>query len=256
MLRLIWRSWWRNKERLILLLIGAFIIAAGLSYLLGLSETSKGTVVDTLRKNWEAQYHILVRPEGSRGFTENENLLSPNYLSGLSGGISLDQWDTIKGIDDIDVAAPLAVIGYTSYNVTHTPDKLLSVSSEYIYRSTPTVKESNGYQTNVFNNEPMYFIKNSKSYEEDKFKPISRLSDLSLGGDILLAGIDPKAESELVGLKQAVLENKGSRYFSEDDQVSTSHREADKEVPIPEQQHTTLPILLNNSTYRDRKSVV
>lgn len=117
MLRFIWKGWWRHKERFILLLIGALIISSGLSYLLSLSETSKGTIVDVLRKNWKAQYDILVRPPDSRSATENENLLAPNYLSGLSGGISLDQWHLIENIDGVSVAAPIAPIGYGSYLV-------------------------------------------------------------------------------------------------------------------------------------------
>lgn len=117
MIRLIWQSWWRRKERFLLLLFGALIISAGLSYLVGLSETSKGTIVDELQKRWSASYHIVVRPEGSRSITETDNLLDPNYLSGLDGGISLAQYEQIKAIEDIEVAAPIAMIGYASYSL-------------------------------------------------------------------------------------------------------------------------------------------
>ena len=35
MLKFIWNSWWRNKERFILLLVGVLIVSTGLSYLIG-----------------------------------------------------------------------------------------------------------------------------------------------------------------------------------------------------------------------------
>ena len=96
MIRFIWQNWWRRKERFILLIIGAFIVSAGLTYLIGLSETNKGTIVDTLQQRWSASYDIVVRPEGTRSVTEDKKLLEPNYLSGLSGGISVEQYEAIK----------------------------------------------------------------------------------------------------------------------------------------------------------------
>ncbi len=88
MLRFIWNSWWRNKERFILLLVGVLIVSTGLSYLIGTTQANNGTVVDELQKRWGSSYDIVVRPEGSRSVTEDLNLLEPNYMSGLDGGIS------------------------------------------------------------------------------------------------------------------------------------------------------------------------
>src|SRR5690625_7506127 len=96
MIRFIWQNWWRRKERFILLILGAFILSAGLTYLIGLSETNKGTIVDTLQQEWSASYDIVVRPEGSRSVTEDKNLLEPNYLSGLHGGSSMDQYRSVE----------------------------------------------------------------------------------------------------------------------------------------------------------------
>lgn len=99
-LRFIFRNWRRHKERFLLLVIGAFIISAGLSYMLGLSETNKGTIIDSLQKRWRAPYDIVVRPKGSQSVTESKRLLEPNYLSEIPGGISLSQYDQIKKMKD------------------------------------------------------------------------------------------------------------------------------------------------------------
>jgi len=77
MLKFIWNSWWRNKERFILLLVGVLIVSTGLSYLIGTTQANNGTVVDELQKRWGSSYDIVVRPEGSRSVTEDLKLLEP-----------------------------------------------------------------------------------------------------------------------------------------------------------------------------------
>lgn len=100
------------------MLIGVLIISSGLSYLVGLSESNKGTIVESLQKRWSASYDIVVRPSDTHSITEDEGLLEPNYLSGIAGGISLEQYEKLKQIDDIDVAAPISMIGYMTCTVS------------------------------------------------------------------------------------------------------------------------------------------
>lgn len=38
-------------------------------------------------------------------------------LSGIHGGITLEQYETIKEISHIEVAAPIAMIGYLDYGI-------------------------------------------------------------------------------------------------------------------------------------------
>ena len=111
MISFIWNSWWRNKERFILLLVGVLIVSTGLSYLIGTTQANNGTVVDELQKRWGSSYDIVVRPSGSRSVTEDLKLLEPNYMSGLDGGITMKQYKTIQQMKDIEVAAPIAMIG-------------------------------------------------------------------------------------------------------------------------------------------------
>src|SRR5699024_11196061 len=62
-------------------------------------------------------YDIVVRPEGSRASIENEKLLDPNFLSGIYGGIRMSEYKTIKRMPDVDIAAPIAMIGSFSIGV-------------------------------------------------------------------------------------------------------------------------------------------
>lgn len=111
MLKWIWNSWWRNRERFILLLVGVLIVSIGLSYLVGITEANKGTIVEELQKRWKSSYHMVVRPPDSRSVTEEKKLLEPNYLSGLAGGITLEQYEMIKAMDKVDIARSNCDVG-------------------------------------------------------------------------------------------------------------------------------------------------
>src|SRR5699024_3391487 len=165
MIRFIWQNWWRRKERFILLIIGAFIVSAGLTYLIGLSETNKGTIVDTLQQEWSASYDIVVRPQGSRSITEDKKLLEPNYLSGLHGGIRTDQYETIKNIAGVEIAAPIAMIGYGFHDVK-LDDAELSLPG--IYRRSQKTIVNNGVNT-LENESVSYFPYNVDWNYYDKF---------------------------------------------------------------------------------------
>lgn len=243
MLKFIWNSWWRNKERFILLMVGMLIVSTGLSYLLGVTQANNGTVVNELQKRWDSSYHIVVRPEGSRSVTEDLNLLEPNYMSGLEGGITRKQYETIQQIADIDVAAPIAIIGSTyssSFTQTHTFDKA------GLYRlKMNTLIDTGIEKINDFQDLKAYFwvgwMPNGDSTHIG-IGPTALYEEfpLSYGSDVMLAGIDPVAEAKLVGLNDAVQATAFSRYFNEED------------VPEPyDEDITTIPILMSTKDYVD-----
>ncbi|WP_029333643.1 FtsX-like permease family protein [Exiguobacterium oxidotolerans] len=232
MLKFIWNSWWRNKERFILLLVGVLIVSTGLSYLIGTTQANNGTIVDELQKRWNSSYDIVVRPEGSRSVTEELNLLEPNYMSGLDGGITRKQYETIKQIADVEVAAPIAMIGNvltsTDYG-THTYDK------EGIYKVTMTDSQNTGLKTEDFT---------GGFYQAVGWVPMDNATKtgvspgsvgksplLPLGLNEMLAGVDPEAEAKLVGLDQSIVSTKNSRYFKGDDEVTDNGTDITK-IPV------------------------
>ncbi|RLQ94211.1 ABC transporter permease [Falsibacillus albus] len=220
MLRFIWQNWWRNKERFILLLVGALIVSTGLSYLVGVTQSNNGTIVDELQKRWKSSYHIVVRPPGSRSVTEDKNLFEPNYLSGLAGGITMDQYETIKSMGDIDVAAPIAMLGYVNNNIVL---KKLNIKEPGVYRLKMTDKTNNGASITKDTGETYFTVGGwrpvglGKEYGTAQFD-----GELSYGSDVMLAGIDPEAEEKLVGLSSAIKKGNNSRYFNDEDQVQQS----------------------------------
>lgn len=93
--------------------LGVLVAAVSFTVLTSAADTSELRVKRTVAKNFRTAYDILVRPEDS--FTrleEQRGLVSNNYLSGIFGGISFRQYRQIKAIPGIEVAAPIANVGY------------------------------------------------------------------------------------------------------------------------------------------------
>ncbi|WP_194841349.1 ABC transporter permease [Salinibacillus xinjiangensis] len=239
MFRFIWNSWWRNKERFLLLLVGAIIISVGLSYLVGITQASNGTIVDELQKRWKSSYHIVVRPSDSRSVTEDKNLLEPNYLSGLSGGISLDQYQQIKAMNDVEVAAPIAMMGYLQNSVSLNK---VNYTEPGVYRLN--INESTNSGANTIENEnEIYFSVGWQPPGTNQDYGITQFNgNLDYGTNVLLAGIDPKSEAALVGIDKAMIE---SDYLSNQDEVETTNSD--------EVSATEIPVIVSNQEFVDGK---
>ncbi len=95
--------------------LAATLIAATAGFLLLASagKTTDVRVQGSVHSAFRPAYDILVRPRGSKTPLERtEGLVRPNYLSGVFGGITLAQYGRIRAIRGVDVAAPIANVGY------------------------------------------------------------------------------------------------------------------------------------------------
>lgn len=246
MLKFIWNSWWRNKERFILLVVGVLILSTGLSYLIGITQANNGTVVEELQKRWKSSYHLVVRPPGSRSVTEELNLLEPNYLSGMEGGISLSQYEQIKQIENVDIAAPIAMIGS---NTNHVDIENPSITETGIYRMNVKEETNIGAKVDITENN-LYVAVGSwtgQGEEAIDYGIIPGMPTLSFGTNVMIAGIDPEAEAELVGIDQAMILDEFSRYFEDNDLSSTS----DSGFGGIEDIH--IPVIISNKDFVDSK---
>lgn len=262
MIQFIWKNWWRRKERLLLLLIGVFVISIGLSYLIGLSQINQATIVDELQQRWTASYDIIVRPDGSRSSIEQDQLLDPNYLSGLAGGISNEQYEDIKSIDEIEVAAPIAMVGYLLFVLNL---EQLEIEDDGIYRMITEEVSNDGIRENI-ETETTYFTKGHVDLWSEKQNKAGGHYFLGLPYEYfpsdnnyytttrsgLLAGIDPEQEAKLVGLDQAILPYENSRFISNEDVsehilVNKDHAENNN----PAIYKNSIPVMVSNQTYTD-----
>ena len=106
---------WNRKLISILTVLAFFslylLIPLGLKY----SKESKLQVEQSIEQFGRGTYDILVRPSSSRTNTEKElGIIEENYIGDSRGGITIEEWKKIRSHPEIEVAAPVASIGYFS----------------------------------------------------------------------------------------------------------------------------------------------
>jgi ABC-type lipoprotein release transport system permease subunit len=92
---------------------GILVAAVSFSLLTAATATQTAQVTGTVQRNLRPAYDILVRPKGSEtALEQSQGLVRDNYLSGIFGGITMAQYQAIKKTPGVEIAAPIAMIGY------------------------------------------------------------------------------------------------------------------------------------------------
>jgi putative ABC transport system permease protein len=111
--RFLWSQLRFRRGRNAALGSGILVAVLGFTLLTSAANTSRLEVTGTVARNWRTAYQILVRPADSFTPIERQRgLVRDNYLSGIFGGITIDQWRSILEIPSVEVAAPIANLGY------------------------------------------------------------------------------------------------------------------------------------------------
>lgn len=95
--------------------LALFAVAIG-----NVTEHANVRVTETVDEQWRGTYDLLVRPEGSRAPLEEEyGVVEPNFLQFTGhGGLGLGDLDQIRGLNGVEIAAPIAVVGYVRWNAS------------------------------------------------------------------------------------------------------------------------------------------
>lgn len=119
MLRIVTAQLRYRIGRSLALLVGIVAAVTSFTVLTGTTQVSRLRVVGAVEENFRNAYDILVRPSGSTtGIEAERGLVRNNFLSGLAGGISVDEYEAVASVAGVDVAAPIAVLGYQAHDVT------------------------------------------------------------------------------------------------------------------------------------------
>lgn len=130
------RGLWERSQRWWALAATLSVASSAFALLTAQSTVTRLETVGTIEANARAAYDILVRPAGTRlPLEESRNLIQPDYLQAVDQGISVEQWHAIAALPGIEVAAPIALIGWVKPIVT-VPVDVSSVSSTL---SAPTL---------------------------------------------------------------------------------------------------------------------
>lgn len=223
---------------------GAILIAAA-------SQTTVLAVEQDLSRYWRTAYDILVRPAGARSPVEARyGLVESNYLAGIAGGISWAQYEAIRAVPGVEVAAPVATLAHVlGYLVS--PFESLPVPSDpgvYALEQVIEVDEGIGVRrsanlTYIYNGPQPAWLQGRDVMERGiRVNPL-RASAWIRSLDLLLAAVDPAQEAALFGLDRAVVRGEyltGAEAF----ELSTYAY-----GPEPKPQVDDLPVLINADPY-------
>lgn len=282
MLRLVLSQVLRRRGRSLAVVAAIVVAAVSFSLLSSAVATSQLQVRGTVNANFRAAYDILVRPPGSRTHLEtSDRLIQENYLSGIYGGITLAQYHQIEQISGVQVAAPIAMIGYMMpyQNVTFPASQYLNGQRDELLRIKVSDSGDNGlshypdatqyvYVTGRKGSdqpECLTFQQNLPTAQSAFDLPaLTRLScyttNPATGGQgpvsfgvayyypILLAAIDPVQEAKLVGLNKAIV---SGRYLTAHDKTLTqgltrTGKLTTADSPTVQYQFHQVPVLMAN----------
>jgi putative ABC transport system permease protein len=131
-----------RPRRALALLAGVLAATTGFTVLSGAATTSQVRTVGTVEANYRAAYDVLVRPKGNRtGLEDAGGLVRPNYLSGIYGGISMAQLASVRAVNNVELAAPIAILGHSYATIEQEVDLTDQIdpnARQQVFRLTPT----------------------------------------------------------------------------------------------------------------------
>jgi putative ABC transport system permease protein len=141
--RLVARELRSRRDRALALGLGILVASVSFSLLTAAVSTSQLAVRGTVARSFRPAYDILVRPPSAVSPVERrEGLVRDNYLAGTFGGISIAQWQKVLHLPGVQVAAPIANIGYVVMQaqvivpvtgaLTSAPDQLFRVRVSWL----------------------------------------------------------------------------------------------------------------------------
>lgn len=127
--------------------LGLLTATLGFISLASTAKTAEAILRGDVATAWQTPFDILVRPAGSTTALESKDgLVRPNYISGLSGGISDAQLRAIRAVPGVEVAAPIAIVG----GVLAPGEETINLQSAMqstpltVFRATTQITSDNG----------------------------------------------------------------------------------------------------------------
>ncbi len=247
MINFLLRAMLARSSRNLLLILGLLALSSGLSTYVSANQSASVKVAATLDENWRGSFDILVRPkEAIKNIELEHQVVESNYLSASGNGISVAQWKQIQQLPAVQVAAPIATIGYLRGYVPFMIMRLPAQEQTSTLKVQLGISSTNGYRsTTVVDDHQYYVIKPpsrpvSLSQQAPAGYKIENpvLLATSTGASVFsdgsvdlhisslptiwtqLAAIDPAAERELSGVDQSLIDGK---YLASNDGYATVH---------------------------------
>ncbi len=217
---------------------GGFLLAACAVILL--SATTQTTVIQArqiINNNWRPSYDLVVLP--SQAKLPSGQTVPADFLEGYNGGISVQQYEQIKSLPDIAVAAPIAFLGYALSPVPALNFAPQALAPGY-YREDLTLTAFNGHQHIIERHESLIYgifatcdITSESGAREALMQQNVEVGFCGVGstaptefpslddGTFLFAAIDPAEEEQLLHLNPQAIEG---RMLTEQDGLTLARK--------------------------------
>jgi putative ABC transport system permease protein len=196
MSRLAWSQARFRLARTLALVVGMLVAATAFTVLTAASRTAQLRTTGEVSANFAPAYDILVRPRGTRTTVENETgTVQPDFLSGIYGGITMAQYRQVQQVPGVQVAAPIAMVGYAQLEAAMwepVPAAELAGSGRQLYRISTTWVSDNG--ASRVTQPPTYAYVTPRAVTGDPgtgYVTDGTGPGCELGGSVVLSGTDP-----------------------------------------------------------------
>lgn len=210
------KATFRERWKLFLT-IGVILGCLGFAYIGTHAVTDRVSIEarGDLEKEWRYQYDPLVLPkidEEVRGL--EDGWIAPQSSVASYGGISIDDWETIKAIDNVEVAAPIAMMGFFEY-VGMNANAYNAIPGNW-YLTSKKITASDGYNTHVlsdYNYIEEYYdpameeIVLYQKWLDERGYPTNVPPGASVRypNEMMLVAIDPETEEQLYNVSESTV---------------------------------------------------
>lgn len=212
---LIFRQFQHRRGSSLLFLLAFILIFTLMPFVMSALENSQKQVESDITFYGRGSYDLLVRPLISESEIEKKRGIVPeNYIGFGKGGISISQWKKIQERSDIDIAAPVASLGYFTGIQSNIGFPMPETSTRYVaqYETTDGINQypiSEKYVCTMLETAgtlpPEYKVLYPKFENIYSESLINLCTGLGIQFPLpvtyhLLVGIDPVEEEKLTGI--------------------------------------------------------
>jgi putative ABC transport system permease protein len=252
--------------------LGVVTAVLGFVLLAATARTTNAVLTGDVARAWRGPYQLLVRPANARTeLEERDGLIRPNYFSGLVGGITAEQYRSIRDLPDVDVAAPVALVGFVEWPASWTLDlrDAVPAGTSGVFRLSFSALGESGLSTYPLGDQFLIAAPNGQlqitptgttlrigesvigctqqvrclvgtTLAPPVPQAVTPATTLAFSLPIVVAGVDPDAEAALAGLSACV---SSGRYLLESD--------VPLQVTSTVGPQTAIPILVSTTSFID-----
>jgi hypothetical protein len=238
----------RSIGRSVLACSGFLLAACALILLSATTQTTAIRANQIIGQNWQPTYDLVVLPPQAK--LPASTFIPADLLEGYGGGISMKQYEQIQKLPGVEVAAPIAFLGYVRLPVPGVQFTTSPLPPGY-YRIDWTLRAFNGLHHIVERQERLFFYlaPSCATLSSAAFQTLQHqgiLAQCGTGipsfpsidtGTFLMAAIDPTEENQLLHLNRSIV---SGRMLTPQDRLQLDQHEP--YIPLPPDKPNGPPI--------------